>query len=64
MDQEIKEVKLNTYAFLNGKLANNVLVWGARGMGKSTLIKSVLKDAIAKSKNFLIDTDQQIWKVK
>ena len=26
MDQEIKEVKLNTFAFLHGKLANNVLV--------------------------------------
>ena len=54
MDHEIKEVNLNTYAFLYGKLANNVLVWGARGMGKSTLIKSVLKNATAKSKNLKI----------
>ena len=28
MDEEIKQVKLNTEAFLEGKLANNVLVWG------------------------------------
>ena len=37
MDEEIEQVMLNTKAFIDGKLANNVLVWGARGMGKSTL---------------------------
>ncbi len=50
MDQEIKKVTINTKSFLDGKLANNVLVWGARGMGKSTLIKSIVKDASAKNK--------------
>ncbi len=68
MDEEIKKVKLNTNAFLYGKLANNVLVWGARGMGKSTLIKSVLKDALAKSKDLKIievsrDDIQQVSKL-
>ena len=48
MDEEIKQVRLNTEAFIEGKLANNVLVWGARGMGKSTLIKSVVKAANSK----------------
>ena len=28
MDEEIKQVRLNTEAFIEGKLANNVLVWG------------------------------------
>ena len=54
MDQEIEKVNLNTKAFLNGKLANNVLVWGARGMGKSTLVKSVVKNAIAVDKSLKI----------
>ncbi|WP_262696374.1 ATP-binding protein [Kordiimonas aquimaris] len=31
----------NTRQFANGVGANNALLWGARGMGKSTLIKSV-----------------------
>jgi predicted AAA+ superfamily ATPase len=31
----------NTRRFANGLPANNVLLWGARGMGKSSLIKAV-----------------------
>ena len=31
----------NTKAFASGKLANNALLWGARGTGKSSLIKAV-----------------------
>ncbi len=37
----------NSLAFAKGQAANNALLWGARGMGKSSLIKSVyaaLKD--------------------
>ena len=33
----------NTQQFANGNMANNALLWGARGMGKSSLIKSVCK---------------------
>jgi predicted AAA+ superfamily ATPase len=31
----------NTRRFANGLPANNALLWGARGMGKSSLVKSV-----------------------
>ena len=54
MDEEISQVRLNTEAFVEGKLANNVLVWGARGMGKSTLIKSVVKATSSKSNSLKI----------
>ena len=54
MDEEIEQVTFNTEAFIEGKLANNVLVWGARGMGKSTLIKSIVKAASSKSNNLKI----------
>ena len=54
MDREIERVRLNTEAFIDGKLANNVLVWGARGMGKSTLIKSVVKAATSKNNDLKI----------
>lgn len=31
----------NTQRFANGLAANNALLWGARGMGKSSLVKSI-----------------------
>ena len=31
----------NTRRFAHGKPANNALLWGARGMGKSSLVKAV-----------------------
>lgn len=37
-----KEVMRNTQQFLDGRKANNVLLWGERGTGKSSLIKSLL----------------------
>ena len=54
MDKEIERVRLNTKAFADGNLANNVLVWGARGMGKSTLIKSVVKSTSSKNNSLKI----------
>ena len=54
MDKEIEQVRLNTRAFADGNLANNVLIWGARGMGKSTLIKSVVKATSFKNNNLKI----------
>jgi predicted AAA+ superfamily ATPase len=34
----------NTAQFLSGKIANNALLWGARGTGKSSLIKAQLNE--------------------
>ena len=34
----------NTAQFLHGKIANNALLWGARGTGKSSLIKAQLTE--------------------
>ncbi len=39
----------NTLRFAEGFAANNVLLWGARGMGKSSLVKSVHEDVRAAS---------------
>lgn len=38
---QIEKLLENSRAFAQGKLANNALLWGARGTGKSSLIKSV-----------------------
>ena len=40
----------NTNNFANGNLANSALLWGTRGNGKSTLIKSVFNEVIIKNK--------------
>ena len=37
------EVLRNTQQFVKGVPANNVLLWGARGCGKSSLVKGLLK---------------------
>jgi len=39
----------NTIQFSQSLPANNVLLWGARGMGKSSLIKSVFKNVTNKT---------------
>lgn len=39
----------NTERFANGFAANNVLLWGARGMGKSSLVKAVHAEINASS---------------
>ncbi len=44
----------NTLKFSEGLSANNALLWGARGMGKSSLIKAVHKKIIDKGKSLKI----------
>jgi Predicted ATPase (AAA+ superfamily) len=40
-DQKEKLIK-NTHCFVKGYMANDVLLWGRRGSGKSALVKSML----------------------
>jgi uncharacterized protein len=42
MEAQKSEIMRNTDQFVAGRPANNVLLWGARGTGKSSLIKAVL----------------------
>ena len=39
-----QQIDRNTRQFLQGKPANNVLLWGSRGTGKSSLIKALLNE--------------------
>lgn len=41
MDRQKAEVVRNTQQFVTGRPANNVLLWGSRGTGKSSLVKAV-----------------------
>jgi uncharacterized protein len=41
VDRQKQQLLANTLAFATGRPANNALLWGARGAGKSSLVKSV-----------------------
>ena len=51
IDQQSETLFLNTLRFSKGHSANNALLWGARGTGKSSLVKSIHKKI---SKNNLL----------
>src|SRR5881394_878254 len=42
IDKQIERVEQNTKQFLSGQPANNVLLTGARGTGKSSIVKGLL----------------------
>jgi hypothetical protein len=42
MARQKNEITRNTQQFVSGNSANNVLLWGSRGTGKSSLIKAIL----------------------
>lgn len=44
IDRQIAAIKKNTKQFLQGKPANNALLWGSRGTGKSSVIKALLNE--------------------
>ena len=55
IDQTKSILLENTKQFSQGFPANNVLLWGARGMGKSSLVKSIHREvSLEKNKNRLI----------
>lgn len=57
VDRQKAILERNTLAFLNGKPANNVLMTGARGTGKSSLVRALL-DAHAGQGLRLIEIDK------
>ncbi|MCH8505539.1 MAG: DUF815 domain-containing protein, partial [Ectothiorhodospiraceae bacterium] len=42
VDRQLELLDRNTRQFLNGLPANNALLWGSRGTGKSSLVKAML----------------------
>lgn len=58
VDDQKKRIELNTKQFVEGRTANNILLTGARGTGKSSLIKAVL-NKFSKHGLRLIEVDKQ-----
>ena len=44
IEEQKRRLQANTEAFLTGKAANNALLWGSRGTGKSSLVKALLNE--------------------
>ena len=70
IDRQIERVEQNTRQFLQGVPANNVLLTGARGTGKSSIVKGLLNKyskqglrLIEVEKNDLIDLPQIVDQV-
>lgn len=63
LDEEISNLEKNTLAFCEGKIASNALIWGARGCGKSSIMKGVLSDFLHRKKNLrVIEVEKNdIW---
>jgi hypothetical protein len=55
-----EQIERNTRQFVQGAPANNVLLTGARGTGKSSLIKACLTEFAAQGLR-LIEVDKAIW---
>jgi hypothetical protein len=70
IDKQIARVEQNTKQFLGGQPANNVLLTGARGTGKSSIVKGLLNKyarqglrLIEVEKNDLVDLPQIVDQV-
>jgi len=61
IDDKKDRIVANTRQFLNGKRANNVLLTGARGTGKSSLVKALLTEFAAEGLRLIeVDKDDLI----
>ncbi len=58
LERQMAEVERNTLQFLAGRGANNVLLWGSRGTGKSSLVKAIF-NALRGQGLRLIEVDKQ-----
>ena len=58
IDRQKQAIIANTQHFLEGKTSNHALLWGARGTGKSSVIKALLNEMAPKGLRIIqIDKD-------
>ena len=59
IDDQQDQLMENTRRFAKGLPANNALLWGARGTGKSSLVKAVHAEVAAKSPLVLVEIHRE-----
>lgn len=61
IEEQKRVVELNTRQFLAGLPANNVLLWGTRGTGKSSLVRALLREHAAEGLRIIqVDKDDLV----
>lgn len=61
IEEQKRVVELNTRQFLAGYPANNVLLWGTRGTGKSSLVRALLRAHAAEGLRIIqVDKDDLV----
>ena len=63
IEEQKKQVLYNTEKFVKGKPANNVLLWGERGTGKSSLVKGVLKIFVDEGLRMILVPKKDIFSI-
>jgi len=62
IDRQKAELIRNTERFLDGLPANNALLWGARGTGKSSLLKALLNEYAPRGLRLIeVDKDDLVY---
>ena len=63
IENQKRQIIYNTEKFISGKPANNVLLWGERGTGKSSLVKGVLKIFSDKGLRMVLVPKKEIFSI-
>jgi predicted AAA+ superfamily ATPase len=63
IDRVLEQLSRNTLQFIRGFPANNVLLWGERGCGKSSAIKGLLRDYPAQGLRLIEVRKEDLWQL-
>ena len=63
IEQALEQLSRNTLQFLRGYPANNVLLWGERGCGKSSAIKGLLRGYPAQGLRLIEVRKEDLWQL-
>lgn len=62
VDRQKEALVRNTERFLQGLPANNALLWGSRGTGKSSLVKALLNEYFVQGLRIIeVDKNDLVW---
>lgn len=63
IDRVLERLNRNTLQFVSGYPANNILLWGERGSGKSSAVKGLLSGSAAKGLRLIEVRKEDLWQL-